>query len=190
MSSIKQKIPKYPIFDSSRKPKSENTFMLSLFEFYKKVAQNTDNQTIQKIAKRLTMSRKNRQPLKVSALIKLAKEQSENLEDKLIVFVGKVLDDEGLIELPKLKIVCLKASKTAAEKIKMFGGELHTLEKLIKLSGNLENIILVTSDNKRRKANKYFGAAGDKKSAVYPRTLNKGKNGERRIKAPKKKFYE
>lgn len=190
MSTINKKSRKYPIFDSSRKPKSENTFMISLFQFYKKLALNTDNEIIQKIAKRLTMSRTNRQPLTITALVKLAKEQSDNLDNKIIVFVGKLLEDEAFIQLPKLKIVCLRASKSISERLKLFGGEIHTLEKLIKLSGNLENVILLTSDRTRRKATKYFGSPGEKNAGVYPRTINKGRNGEKRTNAPKKISYE
>ncbi|KAF7701479.1 60S ribosomal protein L18-B [Cucumispora dikerogammari] len=187
---IKKKTPKYPIFNPTRTPRSENTFLLSLFNFYKKLSENTTNEIIQKITKRLTMSRTNRQPLTITSLLCLAKKETPVLEDKIIVFVGKLLEDETLLELPKLQIVCLSASKTIRKRIEFFGGEIHTLEKLIKLSGDMENVVLVTSDRTRRKATKYFGVPGDKRSGVYPRTINKGRNGERRICINKKISYE
>lgn len=125
------------------------------------------------------MSRNNRQPVKVSELVKHA--------DKTIVIVGKVLDDERLFELPKLTVVALSTSREARRKIVKFGGSVHTLDRLFKVSSDLKDIALVCGDRTRRKAYKYFGCPGEKNSLTYPRTVNSKNSGEKRINHPRKK---
>lgn len=181
-SKLLRKSPRYPIYDPKRKSRSRNTFHQSLLSLYKKISENTTNLTIQKITKRLTMSRSNRQPLKISKLVKH--------QDKVIVFVGKVLDDEKLFDVPKMKIVALSISKNAYKKLLRAGGEFYTLDKLFIAAPGLENIELVQGDRTHRMCYKYFGAAGEKGSLTYPRASNTGINGERRIFKRIKPVYE
>ncbi|ELA47689.1 hypothetical protein VCUG_00771 [Vavraia culicis subsp. floridensis] len=126
------------------------------------------------------MSRNNRQPVKVARLAEHA--------GKVIVVVGKVLDSERVFTLPKLTIVALTASREARRKVKKFGGEIYTLDKLFKVSSDLKNVVLVCGDRTKRKAYRYFGAAGEKNSLTYPRTTNRKNSGEKRINFPKKRL--
>lgn len=124
------------------------------------------------------MSRSNRQPVKLSKLIEHS--------DKIVVCIGKILDDEKVFEIPKLKIVALNFSREARKKILKFGGEIYTLDQLFTVSSDLSNVILISGDRTHRKSYKYFGAAGEKGSTTYPRTINPRNSGEKRIRQPKK----
>ncbi|KAG0436777.1 60S ribosomal protein L18 [Dictyocoela muelleri] len=176
------KTRKFPIFDPKRKSKSRNTYHQSLLNLYKKITENTENQLIHKIVKRLTMTRSNRQPLKISKLIPYA--------DKVIVMVGKILDDEKMFSVPKMKIVAHSISRTAHAKLLKNGGEFYTLDQLFVAAPGLKNVELVQGDRTHRLCYKYFGAAGEKGSLTYPRTSNEGINGERRIMKRIKPVYE
>ncbi|EPR78747.1 60S ribosomal protein L18 [Spraguea lophii 42_110] len=168
------------LFDESRVPRTKNVFYQSLFSLYKKVCENTENEIVHKITKRLTMSRTERHPLKLSNII----EQANGKE--IVVFVGKVLDDDKILEIPKITIVALKISKQAKEKLTLNGGEFYTLDKLFYISKDLKDVALVKGDKNNRKCTRYFGASGDKGSETYPRTRKGARRGERRIKNKKK----
>lgn len=126
------------------------------------------------------MSRNNRQPIKVSQLV--------GHSGKVIVVVGKILDDVRLLTLPRLTVVALNVSREAKNKIRKFGGEVYTLDKLFQISNDLKDIVLVSGDRTRRKAYKFFGCPGEKNSITYPRTINKKNSGEKRINNPKRKM--
>lgn len=161
-------------------PRSENKSIINLHSFFTKIVkasgENVHN-TIRIIAKRLTMSNRNRQPVKISQISNELKESN-----KVAVVVGKVLDDVGILELPAMKIVALKWSKSVQKKIEAFGGSIHTLDQFIKIAGSIENILLIQGDRDARKATKFFGLApGERNSAAYPRQTAKGKNKEVRV---------
>merc|ERR1711915_418744 len=150
VSSIHKK--QFKIFDLTRTPNSRNPQHIQLFNLFRKISANTENETVHQITKRLTMSRSNRQPVKLSKLT--------DLKDKTIVIIGKVLDDEKLFELPKLKVVALNFSREAKRKITKFGGQTFTLDQLFTASSDLSDVVLLCGDRTHRKAYKYFGAAG------------------------------
>lgn len=170
--------------DFSKVPRTINPYMKQLFELYKKIALNTDNLIVHRILGMLITTRSNRQPLKISQLIEqiIFSKKVENYKEKKIVFVGKLLNDENLVEIPKMTVICLKISTTLKKRILKAGGEVYTLEKLFKVSPKLEDCVMVKSDRTKRKSYKYFGATGEKGSETYPRTISKGRgSGERRI---------
>ncbi|KAF7683507.1 60S ribosomal protein L18 [Astathelohania contejeani] len=172
------RIKNYKVLNSTRKvPKSRNPELLSLFKLYHKIAKNTGNTDIIKITRRLNMSRNNRHPVSLSAIIK----NLEGKDGKIPVVVAKVLDDERMLEIPAIQLVCLQCSNTARAKVLKFGGEVYTLDQLFKVSPRLDNLELIQGDRTRRKVYKYFGAAGDKFSTTYPKAKNTGKNGETRL---------
>lgn len=177
MSSIHKK--QFKIFDLTRKPNSRNSQHIQLFNLFRKISQHTQNEIVHAITKRLTMSRSNRQPMKVSKLVPHS--------GKTIVVVGKILDDEKLFELPQLRIIALSFSREARAKILKFGGEIFTLDQLFTVSNDLSDVVLLNGDRTHRKSYKYFGAAGEKGSTTYPRTTNPRNSGEKRVNHPKKK---
>ncbi|KRH93636.1 60S ribosomal protein L18 [Pseudoloma neurophilia] len=168
----------FKLFDTTRKPNSRNPQHVQLFNLFKRISENTQNETVHSITKRLTMSRSNRQPVKLSKLVEHA--------GKTIVIIGKVLDDEKLFEIPKLKVLALNFSREAKKKILKFGGEIFFLDQLFTVSNDLSDVILVSGDRTHRKCYKYFGAPGEKGSTAYPRTTNPRNSGEKRINQPKK----
>lgn len=176
LKSIHKK--QFKLFDITRTPNSRNPQHVQLFNLFKRISENTQNEVIHAITKRLTMSRTNRQPVKISKLIQHT--------DKTIVVVGKILDDEKLFEIPKLKIIALNFSREARKKILKFGGEIFTLDQIFTASNDLSDVILVNGDRTHRKAYKYFGTPGEKGSKTYPRTTNPKNSGEKRINHPKK----
>lgn len=168
----------FKLFDRLRKPRSTNPQHIQLFNLFRRISDNTQNEIIHTITKRLTMSRSNRQPLKLSKFIEH--------ENKTVVFIGKVLDDEKVFEIPKLKIVALNFTREARKKILKFGGEIYTLDQLFKVSPDLSDVVLVNGNRTHRKSYKYFGVPGEKNSTTYPRTINPKNSGEKRIMHRKK----
>lgn len=170
-------------------PKSTNDSIKQLHAFFKKIevasGENAHN-TIRKIAKRLTMSKKNRQPVKISKIVELIKDT-----DKFPLVVAKVLDDERMLVLPALNIIALSWSKSVEKKIQAAGGSIFTLDQFLRVAGVIDNIMLISGDINARKATKFFGPApGEKASATYPRQASKGKNKEKRVNYKKPVTYE
>jgi len=88
------------------------------------MARRTDCKFNKVLAKRLEMSRTNRQPLSLRHLAKYMKGK----EDKTAVVVGNILDDPRQAEVPKIKIAALKFSETARERIEKVGGTCISIE--------------------------------------------------------------
>lgn len=172
-----------------KQPKTENKSIRNLHEFFSKIVKASGenaNIDIMKIAKRLTMSKTNRPPMKISAI-------ASGLAgtDKVAVVVAKVLDDERVLTLPPMKIVALQWSKGVQKKIEACGGSIHTLDQFMRVAGSMDNIKLLKGDPKARKATKFFGPApGEKGSTTYPRTIGKGKNREKRLNVKKPICYD
>lgn len=156
---------------------SKNTYLESLVSLYEKIAKHTTSEVVHKVAARLKMSRSNRQPIKLSKLVKLS---SKRPGDVCLV-IAKILDDDRVFEIPKLDVVALQVSQGARKKIEKAGGKVHTVDKLFEVCPNLDNVALFRGKATSRKAYRYFGVPGDKRSRTYPRCINKGKNREKRI---------
>lgn len=174
-------IPKSAVI-KKKKIRSPNTTLQNLADFYIKVAKKCDNFDIKRIAKRLTMANKDRPAVKIS---EIAEKLNGNI-DKVAVVVGKVIDDDRNVVVPPMKIVALKWSKSAQEKVQHFNGSLSTLDQLFKACSDLDNIILINGDRSKSKSAKYWGKApGDKNSTTFPRVVARKLNGEDRIKMKK-----
>lgn len=162
-----------------KKVNSPNPLLQSLADFFIKVAKNSSNDDIKRIAKRLTMSNKDRPVVRVSEIVKELQENSE----KVAVVVGKVVDDERLIILPSMRIVALQWSRSVQEKVEKCGGSFFTLDQLFKVAPNIENIVLIQGDRMKRKSARFWGKApGQKGSTTLPRANKKRRGGEKRIK--------
>lgn len=164
---------------STRKePRSKNVYLHALSDFYSKVASNTSVLAIRKISKRLKMSKADRQPVKISKIV----EELDGSLDKVAVIVGKVLDDDRMIELPPVRIVALQWSKGVKEKVEKYNGSIVTLDQLFKLCQNMDDICLIAGDKFARKSTKFWGPApGERNSTTYPRSNQKCHNREKRI---------
>ncbi|WEL38301.1 ribosomal protein L18 [Encephalitozoon hellem] len=161
-----------------KEPRSKNIYLRALSDFYTKVANNTSVLAIKKIAKRLKMSKSDRQPVKISKIVS----ELEGSQGKVAVVVAKVLDDDRIMEIPAIKVVALQWSKGVKEKIERYGGSIATLDQLFELCPNMDDIKLISTDKFARRSAKFWGPApGEKGSTTYPRANQKCHNREKRI---------
>ena len=109
---------------NTRHIKSPNLYLRLAHKLYAFMARRTDCKFNKVVAKRLEMSRTNRQPLSLRHLAKYMKGK----EDKTAVVVGNILDDPRQAEVPKIKIAALKFSETARERIEKVGGTCISIE--------------------------------------------------------------
>jgi large subunit ribosomal protein L18e len=158
--------------------RSPNPLLQSLADFYIKVAKNCSVDDIKRIAKRLTMSNKDRPAVRVSEIVKALDGDS----DKVAVVVGKVLDDERMVTLPPMRIVALQWSNSVQEKLERGSGSFFTLDQLFKICPDLNNMCLIQGDRMKRKSARYWGKSpGQKGSDTLPRANKKRRCGEKRI---------
>ena len=79
-------------------------------------------------------------------------------KDKIAVVVCKVLDDERLLDLPKLTVCALGFSDSARRRIKEAGGSCMTFDQLALKCPTGANTVLLRG-HRRREALKHFGPA-------------------------------
>ncbi|KAM0672534.1 ribosomal protein L18 [Ordospora colligata] len=159
-------------------PNSANVYLKALSRFYSKIARNTSYLCLKKISKRLTMSKSDRQPVKISKIVS----ELEGKQDKVAVVVAKVLDDDKVMILPAMKIVALQWSKEVKEKVEKYGGSIHTLDELFKVCADMDNVCLVSTDKFSRKSAKFWGPApGERGSKTYPKGNLRCHNREKRV---------
>merc|ERR1712210_351507 len=93
----------------------------------------------------------NRPPLSLTKMIKhLGKKQ-----DRTVVAVTTITDDERLYEVPKLTVAALKFTESARARIVAAGGSCLTLDELIMQSPSGSNCLLLRA-NKDREAKKHW----------------------------------
>ena len=159
-----------------REPKSKNVQIGMLFRLYKYLAQRTGNDFNKKVAHRLCLSNANRRPYSVSRLT-VALEGKD--ADTIAVVVSKIVNDERLLVVPKMKVAALKFSEAARARILAAGGEIITLDQLAQLRPTGEKCLLLEGDRKRREACRHFGAApGDDNSKARPKVRAHGRKFE------------
>ena len=167
-----------------RKTTTKNLYHESLTKLYGFLSRRTDSKFNETVDKRLNQSRITRYPVSVSRLAKLA--NTEEKRQKILVIVGKVLNDERFLTVPKMRICALKFSEEAREKILKAGGECLTFDQLSRLSPKGENTKLIRG-RRSREALKHFGKApGIKGSHTKPYVLNGNHKKERKYKHVKK----
>lgn len=155
-------------------PKSENPYLSLLVQLYSFMARRTDAKFNSIVLKRLFMSRTSRPPMSLS---RIAMHMSER-EDKTAVVVGKVLDDERFLDVPKMSICALDFSKTARVRIEKSGGECITFDQLAVRSPTGADTVLLRGRRHAREVYKhFFGVA--KKGHVKPYVRSKGRKFER-----------
>ena len=184
MSAINYSALPFSARGGAKASKSQNKNLLNLQAFFKKIVDTACENCpiiIRQIEKKLRTTRRARPVVKISKIVEDLKG-----ENKVPIVVAKVLDDETIMEFPAMKIVALQWSKTVQKKIEANGGSIHTLDQFIKVSGSLDNTVLISGDINKRKSAKYWGLApGEKGSSAYPRTNHKSKNCEKRLNVKK-----
>lgn len=78
-------------------------------------------------------------------------------EGKIIAVVSRVLDDNRLLETPKLTIAALGFAATARARIIKAGGECLTFDQLALRAPTGSNVVLLRGPKKAREAYKHFG---------------------------------
>lgn len=100
------------------------------------------------------MSRINRPPVSLSRIAANIKNGGEN---KTIVIVGTVTDDNRLLTVPKLSIAALRVTATARARITAAGGQVITLDQLALEKPTGANTLLLRGPKNSREAVKHFG---------------------------------
>uniref|UniRef100_A0A6G3MN72 60S ribosomal protein L18 (Trinotate prediction) n=1 Tax=Henneguya salminicola TaxID=69463 RepID=A0A6G3MN72_HENSL len=85
-----------------RSPKSNNPYITLLVKLYRFLSRRTSSKFNKIILRRLYMSKINRPPVSVSTLSRLASSPAN--ENKIMVIVGTVLDDDRFHEVPKMTV--------------------------------------------------------------------------------------
>lgn len=84
----------------------------------------------------------------------VAKKANEN---KIIAVVARVLDDNRMMEVPKLTICALGFTATARARITKAGGECLTFDQLALRAPTGSNVVLLRGPKNAREAVKHFG---------------------------------
>ncbi len=106
------------------------------------------------VLRRLFMSRINRPPVSISRIVANTSEKSNN---KTVVVIGTVTDDNRLLTVPKLSVAALRFTATARARILAAGGEALTLDQLALKAPTGSNTLLLRGPKNAREAVKHFG---------------------------------
>jgi len=145
-------------------PKSDNVYLKLLVKLYRFLARRTDSSFNKVVLRRLFMSRINRPPVSLSRIVANTSEKSNN---KTIVIIGTVTDDNRLLTVPKLSVAALRFTATARARILAAGGEVLTLDQLALRSPTGSNTLLLRGPKNAREAVKHFGFGPHKHKKPY-----------------------
>ncbi|KTW31124.1 60S ribosomal protein L18-A [Pneumocystis jirovecii RU7] len=157
-------------------PKSDNIYLKLLVKLYRFLARRTESPFNKTVLKRLFQSRVNRPPVSISRIIRSLK-NLEDVDNKTIVVVGTVTDDNRILEVPKISVAALRVTRTARTRILKSGGEVITLDQLAVRAPLGSNVILLRGKKNTREAVKHFGMGPHKHKKPYVRS--KGRKFER-----------
>ena len=154
---------------NSREATCTNQYHQLLIKLYQFLARRTESEFNRTVYKRLRQSRVTRYPVSISKLTKLA--NTEQKREQILVVVGKVLNDERLLVVPKMRVCALQFTEEARRRIVKAGGECMTFTELSKLAPEGKGTILYRG-RRSREALKHFGAApGARHSNTKPHVL-------------------
>merc|ERR1719497_243160 len=149
--------------------KSKNLYHHLLVKLFKFLSRRTDSKFSKTVLRRLVSSRVNRPPLSLTKMIK----HLGNKQERTIVTVATVTDDERLLEVPKLNVAALRFTEAARARIIKAGGSCLTIDELIMKAPKGTNTLLLRGPT-MREAKRHFGVgAGIKKSHVKPYTRSR-----------------
>jgi large subunit ribosomal protein L18e len=171
-----------------RQPRGTDPQLKLLFNLYSFIARRSGNDFNKKIAHRLCLSNTNRRPFSVSRLALALEGKSA---ETIAVVVGKIVNDERLLTVPKITVAALKFSETARARITGAGGACITLDQLALDRPTGDNCVLLEGDRKRREAVKHFGPApGDDNSPTRPKVRARGRKFEMARGRRKSRLYQ
>ncbi|KAI6092279.1 solute carrier family 25 member 42 [Hypoxylon rubiginosum] len=145
-------------------PKSDNVYLKLLVKLYRFLARRTDSSFNKVVLRRLFMSRMNRPPVSLS---RVKGQIPKDGEDKIVVVVGTITDDNRLLEVPKVSIAALRFTATARARILAAGGEALTLDQLALRAPTGSNTLLLRGPKNAREAFKHFGMGPHKHKKPY-----------------------
>jgi len=145
-------------------PKSNNVYLKLLVKLYRFLARRTESSFNKVILRRLFMSRVNRPPVSLSRVVANLSEKSNN---KTVVIIGTVTDDNRLLTVPKLSVAALRFTATARARILAAGGEVLTLDQLALRAPTGSNTLLLRGPKNSREAFKHFGFGPHKHKKPY-----------------------
>ena len=166
-----------PNRNAVRSPTTTNVYHGLLIKLYRFMARRTDSKFNSLVLRRLCQSNTTRYPISLSKIVKHA--DSEEKRSKVIVVVATVLDDERLLEVPKLQIACLKMSESARRRVLKAGGRVLTLDQLAKEDPTGQNTWLLRGRRSREALKHFGGYPGVRKSHVKPYVINGNHKKER-----------
>lgn len=130
--------------------KSKNTYLNLLLKIYRFLSRRVASNFCFSVLRRLYMSRKNLSKVSLSRLIRFS---SKNFS-KTVVIVGKVLNDDRLIKIPKISLCVLEISESARKRILDSGGRILYLEQLASQNPSGKNTLLLRARKKHSNLNK------------------------------------
>jgi len=145
-------------------PKSDNVYLKLLVKLYRFLARRTDSSFNKVVLRRLFMSRINRPPVSLSRIVANTSEKSNN---KTVVIIGTVTDDNRLLTVPKLSVAALRFTATARARILAARGEVLTLDQLALRAPTGSNTLLLRGPKNAREAVKHFGFGPHKHKKPY-----------------------
>ncbi|KAG4419807.1 putative 60S ribosomal protein L18-B [Cadophora sp. DSE1049] len=145
-------------------PKSDNVYLKLLVKLYRFLARRTESSFNKVVLRRLFMSRINRPPVSISRIVANTSEKSNN---KTVVVIGTVTDDNRLLTVPKLSVAALRFTATARARIVAAGGEVLTLDQLALRAPTGSNTLLLRGPKNSREAVKHFGFGPHKHKKPY-----------------------
>lgn len=105
------------------------------------------------VLRRLFMSKINRPPVSLSRIVA----HTAKDENRTIVVVGTITDDNRLLTFPKLTVAALRFTATARARIVASGGEAITLDQLALRAPTGANTLTLRGPKNAREAVKHFG---------------------------------
>ncbi|KAI9668378.1 MAG: hypothetical protein M1831_001132 [Alyxoria varia] len=131
------------------------------------------------VLRRLYMSKMNRPPISLSRIVSIAaNKKAENAhENKTIVVIGPVTDDNRMLTVPKLSIAALRFTSTARARVLEAGGECLTIDELALRAPTGANTLLLRGPKNAREAVRHFGFGPHSHKAPY--VASKGRKFER-----------
>merc|ERR1712070_830262 len=154
--------------------RSNNLYLHLLIRLFRFLSRRTDSGFSKTVLRRLISSRVNRPPISISKIAQLLKGQ-----DKIVVSVATVTDDNRLLDVPKMTIAALRFTESARARIVKAGGKCLTLDQLVMTAPTGTNTLLLRA-SKDREAKKHFGPApGVPGSHTKPYVRSKGRKFEK-----------
>merc|ERR1711982_48843 len=142
-------------FSNATTPNLYHGLLIKLYAF---LARRTDSKFNQIVHKRLNQSATTRYPMSISRLTKVA--NTEEKRSKTLVVVGNVLNDERMINVPKMTVCALRFTTAARERITKAGGRCITFDQLAKEAPKGQNTWLLRG-HRSREAMRHWGIPRD-----------------------------